>query len=95
LYSGEEDLPKNIYGFDLFIADLDYLGKGYGARIIQQFVNEIIMPLKSEKIIVDPEVGNNKAIHVYEKTGFRKTKIVDSIDATQKVKAQLMELDVV
>jgi aminoglycoside 6'-N-acetyltransferase len=93
LYKGEEPLPENTYGFDIFIADLDYLGKGYGTKIIQQFVSEVILPMKPEKIIVDPEVGNNKAIHVYEKTGFRKTKIVDSIDATQKVKAQLMELD--
>ena len=71
----------------------DYLGKGYGQTIIKQFIDDIIMPMKPAKIIVDPEIINERAIHVYEKVGFKKKKIVETTDGTKMVTAQLMELD--
>ncbi len=89
-----EKFPDPTYGIDLFIADTDYVGKGYGSKIIKQFIDEIIMPMKPKNIIVDPEITNERSIHVFEKAGFKKTKIVQSIDGSEMVTAQLMELDI-
>lgn len=60
---------------------------------IKQFINEIITPMNPALIIVDPEATNKLAIHVYEKAGFKKTKLVEATDGSQLVIAQLMELD--
>lgn len=83
---------KGVYGFDVLIADTDYIGKGNGTKILQQFIDEIMMPLKPTKITVDPEVANERAIHVYEKLGFKKVKEVEATDGVDMVPAILMEL---
>ncbi len=88
-----EKFPERTYGMDLFIADFDYLGKGYGPVLIKQFIKQIIMPMNPTKIIIDPEITNTRAIRVYEKVGFKKTKVVQATDGTKMVTAQLMELD--
>ncbi len=88
-----KDYPeKGVYGFDVLIAEIDYIGKGNGTKILQQFIDEIIMPLKPTKIIVDPEVANERAIHVYKKLGFKKVKEVQATDGVDMVPAFLMEL---
>jgi aminoglycoside 6'-N-acetyltransferase len=86
--------PLRTYGFDIFIADLDYVGKGYGTQIILQFINSVLMPLHPNKIITDPEITNIRAIRAYEKAGFRKTKVCQTTDGTKLVTAQIMELEV-
>ena len=88
-----EQHPAGTYGMDLFIANLDYLGKGYGVTLIKQFLQTILMPKHPFKIIIDPEITNVRAIHVYERVGFKKTAIVQTTDGTTLITAQLMELD--
>ena len=88
-----EGYPKNTFGIDLFLADVKYLGKGYGAGVIRQFIDKIIMPMNPTKLIIDPEITNTRAIRVYEKVGFKKTKIAQTTDGTKMVTAQLMEMD--
>jgi aminoglycoside 6'-N-acetyltransferase len=85
---------QRVYGFDVLIAETDYIGKGNGTKILQQFIDEIMMPLKPTVIIVDPEITNERAIHVYEKLGFKKVKEVQATDGVNMVPAILMELNV-
>ncbi len=89
-----EQFPHPTFGIDLFIADLEYIGKGYGQHILTQFMSEIIIPMKPQKIITDPEITNIRSIHVFEKVGFKKTNIIQATDGTHMVKAQLMEMDI-
>ncbi len=56
---------------DLFICDLNYLGKGISVQMIQEFLISQF-PNKKE-VLIDPEATNMRAIHVYEKAGFRIT----------------------
>lgn len=58
----------NAVTLDLFICDLNYLGKGFGAQMIQEFLMSKFSD-KSE-VLIDPEATNARAIHVYEKVGF-------------------------
>jgi aminoglycoside 6'-N-acetyltransferase len=89
---GTESFPEPTCGIDLFIADTNYIGKGYGQKIIKQFIKEIIMPMNPKKIITDPEITNMRSIHVFEKVGFKKSKVVEATDGAQMVMAQLMEM---
>jgi GNAT superfamily N-acetyltransferase len=54
---------------DLFICDLNYLGKGIAVPMIQEFLISQFPNVK--KVLIDPEATNKRAIHVYQKVGFK------------------------
>ena len=54
---------------DLFICDLNYLGKGLAVPMIREFLKSQFPKIK--KVYIDPEATNTRAIHVYEKVGFK------------------------
>ncbi|MGA8163601.1 MAG: GNAT family N-acetyltransferase [Waddliaceae bacterium] len=54
---------------DLFICDLNYLGKGIAASMIREFLITHFANMK--KVLIDPEATNKRAIHVYQKVGFK------------------------
>jgi aminoglycoside phosphotransferase (APT) family kinase protein len=54
---------------DLFICDLNYLGKGLAVPMIQEFLISQFPNVK--KVLIDPEATNVRAIHVYQKVGFK------------------------
>lgn len=54
---------------DLFICDPDYLGKGLAVHMIRDFLLSQFPTIK--KVLIDPEATNTRAIHVYEKVGFK------------------------
>jgi len=56
---------------DLFIADENYLNKGYGTQIVKAFVEFIFANFKAKIILIDPAEGNKRAIRCYEKAGFK------------------------
>lgn len=55
---------------DLFICDLNYLGKGLAVQMIREFLMTHFRHMK--RVLIDPEATNKRAIHVYEKVGFKK-----------------------
>lgn len=63
--------PSEIAGIDLFIAENINRSKGYGSRIINQFISEFLISYRL--IVVDPERNNLQAIRCYEKSGFAMT----------------------
>lgn len=54
---------------DLFICDLNYLGKGIAVPMIQEFL--ITQFSNMNRVLIDPEATNKRAIHVYKKVGFK------------------------
>jgi RimJ/RimL family protein N-acetyltransferase len=54
---------------DLFSCDLNYLGKGIAVPMIKEFLINHFPHMK--RILIDPEATNTRAIHVYEKIGFK------------------------
>ncbi len=54
---------------DLFICELDYLGKGLAVSMVQQFLKGQFPKIK--RVLIDPEVTNTRAVHVYQKVGFK------------------------
>ena len=59
------------YCIDLFIAESNFINKGYGTEIIKQFIQKLINELDVKKILIDPAASNKRAIHCYQKTGFK------------------------
>lgn len=54
---------------DLFICNLNYLGKGIAVPMIQEFLISQFPNIK--RVLIDPEATNKRAIHVYQKVGFK------------------------
>ncbi len=54
---------------DLFICDLNYLGKGIAVPMIKEFLRSQFSHMK--RVLIDPEATNARAIHVYQKVGFK------------------------
>lgn len=80
--------PEEIT-LDVFICDLNYLGKGLAIIMIKTFLMNYFVNVK--KVHIDPETTNSRAIHVYKKLGF---KIVDEFIASwHPVPHYQMELD--
>lgn len=61
---------KKTITLDLLIGAEGCLGKGLGHRMIQEFL--IAKFSDVDKVLIDPSVSNTRAVHVYEKAGFRK-----------------------
>ena len=63
---------KNIYEYDLFIGEKDYLNKGLGREIIKQINNLIYKKYNADSIILRPFKRNIRAVKCYEESGFKK-----------------------
>lgn len=65
-----QDQPKGTVGFDIFIGEEDYIGKGIGTDVVKAFVQQLSALPDVTKIIVDPFMDDKRAIRCYEKAGF-------------------------
>lgn len=64
--------PEGTFGMDLYIADPEYLGKGYGTQTLRAFLEFIKQRHTVRKFKIDPHPDNIAAIKTYEKIGFKK-----------------------
>ncbi|GFP75373.1 GNAT family N-acetyltransferase [Clostridium fungisolvens] len=54
------------------ICDFTYQEKGYGTKALKMLIVYLFDDLKVEKIILDTNINNTRAQHVYEKLGFKR-----------------------
>lgn len=66
------DICKNIYEFDLFIGENNYLSKGIGKIIINKICETIYKKYNADAIILRVFKENIRAIKCYEKCNFKK-----------------------
>lgn len=78
-YPWLELLPADCVGVDLSIADEDDLSKGLGTQVLQAFVRKLRQD-GHQRIIIDPDPANLRAVKAYRKAGFRE--IADLIGRT-------------
>ena len=62
---------KNIYEYDLFIGEEDYLSKGIGSNVVKLINKMIYEKYNSDAIILRPFKRNVRAIKCYEKCKFK------------------------
>lgn len=72
-------LPADAVGVDLSIASQDDLSKGLGTKVLQAFVRKLRQN-GHERIIIDPDPANLRAVKAYRKAGFRE--IADLVGRT-------------
>lgn len=65
-----EGFDQNTVGFDLYIGNPSYLGKGYGKTIVKEFIKFLFQDSKICRIIADPDPQNKKIINLLKKAGF-------------------------
>ncbi|TNF65293.1 MAG: GNAT family N-acetyltransferase [Gammaproteobacteria bacterium] len=69
-YNKWHETGKKIYTLDLLIGEAAFLNKGLADKMIKTFIlNDYV---DADIFLIDPEAANSKAIHVYEKVGFKK-----------------------
>ena len=71
--------PEGTRWLDQFIGEADMLERGHGSAFIRQFADQLLAS-GTPRLVVDPDPDNARAIHAYEKAGFRRDRIVDTPD---------------
>jgi aminoglycoside 6'-N-acetyltransferase len=66
----------NIYGIDQFIGETSYWNKGIGTSLITSMVQFLFEKKNADKVVMDPQTWNNRAIRCYKKCGFKKVKLL-------------------
>jgi aminoglycoside 6'-N-acetyltransferase len=56
---------------DILIGDQTDWNKGYGTIALKKMINICFNQQHAERIYLTPRINNNRAIHVYEKVGFK------------------------
>lgn len=70
IYGKWREKTGETYTLDIFIGEEAFIGKGLAPKLIKKFI-ETQFP-HTAAFLIDPEIKNTHAIHVYEKSGFTK-----------------------
>lgn len=83
------DVVENCYephpedqGIHLLIGEEAYLGQGYALPLLRAIVHFQFRSQATGKVIAEPDITNEKMIHVFEKCGFEKIKPIKLPDKT-------------
>lgn len=67
---------RKTYGMDQFIGETDYWNRGIGTDLIKATIKHLVETEQVDRIVMDPQTWNHRAIKVYEKCGFIKKKLL-------------------
>lgn len=65
---------KRVFGMDQFLGETAYWNKGIGTCLIGKMTEYLFAEYNADSIVMDPQARNKRALHVYEKCGFKKVK---------------------
>jgi aminoglycoside 6'-N-acetyltransferase len=71
--------PDGTRGIDQFIGRPEMVGRGHGSHFISRFVDELLSA-GTPRVITDPAPENSRAIRAYEKAGFVRHRLVETVD---------------
>ena len=69
-------IHENVYGTDQFIGEVEYWNKGIGTLLVRAMTKFLIEHEKADRVVMDPQARNTRAIKCYEKCGFNKVKFL-------------------
>ncbi|MGG3890728.1 GNAT family N-acetyltransferase [Metabacillus fastidiosus] len=67
-------------GIHLLIGAEEYLGKGYALPMLKAIVSFQFQQKQTKKVIAEPDIRNDKMIHIFKKCGFKPVKTIDLPD---------------
>ena len=71
---------KNVYEFDLFIGEKDYLHRGIGEKVVNIISNKIFDDYNADAIILRPFKENIIAFNCYKKCNYKFVDYYDGFD---------------
>jgi aminoglycoside 6'-N-acetyltransferase len=71
--------PRGTRGIDQFIGEPDMVDHGHGSAFIRAFIDRLLAA-DAPRVITDPDPANARAIRAYEKAGFVRDRMVDTLD---------------
>lgn len=71
---GYSDPAEKIYGTDQFIGETAFWDKGIGKLLVSSMLDYLIGVAKADRVVMDPQQWNVRAISCYERCGFKKVK---------------------
>ncbi|MFW6030729.1 MAG: GNAT family N-acetyltransferase [Halanaerobiales bacterium] len=71
---------KISYGMDIVIGDKNYWNKGIGSHTIKLMSKYLFSEKKADILLIAPQAWNKRAIYCYEKSGFRRLKIIKNME---------------
>lgn len=72
----EEQGGGPIYGTDQFIGEPSYWNRGIGRQLMNSMLRYLEEEHQAVRVVMDPQAWNERAIACYEKSGFRKVKLL-------------------
>jgi acetyl CoA:N6-hydroxylysine acetyl transferase len=86
-YWAEDDIIARHYGVQtddqgihLLIGPGEFLGKGYALPLLRAMTAFQFQHQETEKVVTEPDVRNEKMIHIFKKCGFEPQKEIDMPD---------------
>ncbi|PAE20829.1 GNAT family N-acetyltransferase [Bacillus sp. 7504-2] len=73
---GYVDVPDIIYGIDQFIGEIEYWNRGIGTLLVKSMVEFLVEQKQADRVVMDPQTSNKRAIRCYEKCGFERVKLL-------------------
>ncbi|MGE8205653.1 GNAT family N-acetyltransferase [Heyndrickxia sp. NPDC080065] len=70
-YSG---ITETIYGTDQFIGEEEYWNQGIGKLLVTSMIEFLVNQKKADRVVMDPQAWNKRAIACYEKCNLKKVK---------------------
>ncbi|MFC7439649.1 GNAT family N-acetyltransferase [Laceyella putida] len=74
------DVHPEDQGIHLLFGPPSYLGKGYALPLLKTMVFRLFQHEKTEKVVAEPDIRNEKMIHIFKKCGFAFQKEIDLPD---------------
>ena len=69
-------IEERVFGIDLFIGETRLWNQGIGTRMVAAMLDYLFLEQKADRVMIDPEMWNRRAVRCYEKAGFRKVRIL-------------------
>ena len=66
---------ENTVGIGIKICNFSKQDKGYGKIILSMLISSLFQDMGCKKIILDTNLNNKRAQHVYEELGFKKVRV--------------------
>ena len=65
------DVPEGTHAIDIWIGEQDFIGKGYGWKMMNWALEQCFANSTCQQVLIDPFASNRHAISFYKKLGFR------------------------
>ncbi|ETT63501.1 N-acetyltransferase GCN5 [Paenibacillus sp. FSL R7-277] len=73
---GYADYTGKVYGMDQFIGEPQLWSQGIGSLLVGGMVKHLLEAEQADLIVMDPQCWNHRALRVYEKIGFVRSKLL-------------------